>query len=410
MTAIPLELPMKASEAAALADLIYQHAEGRPLNDELRTRLAGRASTLGLSSVLPHARSLQRDPVHLSTYYVAVDSKKGDRVNPWMLRIALASAPASGLFPMAVLIGRMRPGGGREIVVNAIPFSAADGVAVRTFAEKVDPATLPRPQGAQSSIVAGSRIPSLTVPAAFEAFRTVLKNTGANLASPVQLSGYELLDAEGPDDANPLAAGFTRVPLQELYQAGLWGAIRAGWRDGYSAEAGPFAIPGGASTAPAVIALKKLLANAGGFTKFSIDTSAIQGVPHNTRVVELDGFPEDEADQRTREFGRGLEIAEEIFDTIRQAKAASGTGRTFDFELSLADCQYFTTPRQLHFVLEWMRSRGRPLQMVAPNVGFREGQPYLGPLEELRDRIIDLAAVARNFNVTLSFPGGSGMT
>ena len=39
MSSVPIELPLKPSEAAALADLIFQYAEGRPLNDDIRNRL-----------------------------------------------------------------------------------------------------------------------------------------------------------------------------------------------------------------------------------------------------------------------------------------------------------------------------------------------------------------------------------
>ena len=38
-----MDLPVKASEAAALAELIFAHAGSKPLNDDLRNRLAGRA-------------------------------------------------------------------------------------------------------------------------------------------------------------------------------------------------------------------------------------------------------------------------------------------------------------------------------------------------------------------------------
>ena len=42
MSLIPLVLPLKANEAAALADLVYQQLEGHPLTPDLRNRFAAR--------------------------------------------------------------------------------------------------------------------------------------------------------------------------------------------------------------------------------------------------------------------------------------------------------------------------------------------------------------------------------
>src|SRR5262249_12038016 len=145
----------------------------------IRNRLAGRIQALELSTFVAHAASLEQDPIHPSTYYIAIDAG----YQPLMLRMALASSPSSGLFPNAILIGRMRPGGGREIVVNAIPFASTDYENIRTFAEKVQRAFLPRPQGALPAIAAGNRHPEISLPAVFHGFRAILKTRGMNLAS-----------------------------------------------------------------------------------------------------------------------------------------------------------------------------------------------------------------------------------
>src|SRR5713226_4991660 len=152
MSSIPLVLPLRANEAAALADVVYQQMEGRqvdarPLTDDLRHRFAARIANLGIETFTPFPGSLQQDPIHPSTYYIAVDAIGEGKTRPLLLRIALSSSPASGLFPGAMLIGRMRPGGEREIVINAIPFDSTDHANIRTFAEQVDRAFLPRPQG-----------------------------------------------------------------------------------------------------------------------------------------------------------------------------------------------------------------------------------------------------------------------
>src|SRR4029077_16249697 len=128
-------------------------------------RLNGRLGSLELTSMTPFVGSLQKDPVHSSAYYIAVDAKSGTGSDSLLLRMALASSPASAHFPDSVLIGRMRPGGGREIVVNAIPFGVNDRESIRTFAARIDRSFHPRPQGAQSAISVSIRNPLKSVPA-----------------------------------------------------------------------------------------------------------------------------------------------------------------------------------------------------------------------------------------------------
>jgi hypothetical protein len=258
-----MDLPVKASEAAALAELIFAHAGAKPLNDDLRNRLAGRAAQLQLATFQPHYGSLARDPLHPSTYYLAVDGRASQ---PLLLHIALASAPTSGIFHNALLIGRMRASGA-EIVVNSIPFASTDRETVGRYAAQVDPAFLPRPQGARPAIaVAGNH------PAAFEAFRAILKKTGLNLASTSD------------------------------YHASLWTAIRAGWRDGYTVEADPLA-------AGSLESARDAIAQAAGCTKFSTDTSHlfIEEAAWSDSAVEekfVDLFPPEERRWIEAEFAR----------------------------------------------------------------------------------------------------------
>jgi hypothetical protein len=206
MSIIPLVLPLKANEAAALADLVYQQLEGQPLTADVRNRFAARLPQLALETFTPFPGSLARDPIHPSTYYIAIDTCATNSA-PMLLRIALASSPASGLFPAAMLIGRMRPGGGREIVINAVPFHFSDHETIRTFAEQVDHAFLPRSQGPQSAIVVETPPPESDFSSVFRAFRAILKSTGLNLAA-----------------------------IAGDYDMALWSAIRAGWREGWNAQ------------------------------------------------------------------------------------------------------------------------------------------------------------------------------
>ncbi len=324
---MPGELPMRPNEAAALADLIFQHLDGRPLTDEARSRLAARVAGLEMASLRPRIVSLVRDPVHRSSYYMPVDGLSGPAPVPLLLHMALASAPASALFPKALLVGRMRPAGGREIVVNAVPFGIGDTVNIRVFAEKLDRAFLPRPQGAQPAIAVATRRPETDLPAAFDAFRQIWKTTSVNWAS------------------------FTAP-----YEAVLWAAIRAGWREGYNAGGDPLVLGG----ATGLIEAKESIRQSTGFTRFTIDASHVSEV----------------------------QPVEELYDCIRTAKAASGLGRGFDFEFSLEKTEKPTTADDLNSYLQRLKTRGRAAQLVSPNVN--------------PDTVTELAAVTRQFNATLS--------
>src|SRR5260370_20070380 len=331
-----MDLPVKASEAAALAELTLPHGGSKPLNDDLRNRLAGRAAQLHLSTFQPHYGSLARDPLHPSTYYLAVDGRASQ---PLLLHISLASAPTSGIFHNALRIGRMRASGA-EIVVNSIPFASTDRENVSRYAAQVDPTFLPRPQGARPAIAVGSGSPQ-----AFEDFRTILKKTGVNLASTAD------------------------------YHSSLWAAIRAGWREGYTVEADPI-------VAGSIESAKDAIAQAAGCTKFSTDAShlfidpqtwtdsAVEEKfielfpPEERRWVESEFAKQFSAAQFQRlavKFGRSLQWNENLYDAIKQRT------RAFDFEPSLAETATPTTPQELIFYLHWLKARGRPAQLVAPN-------------------------------------------
>ena len=416
---------MKASEAAALADLIFQHAEGRTVNDDLRTRLTGRSPSLGLKALVPFFGSLARDPEHPSAYYIAVDAADGDRLLPYLLHLTVASAPSNPAFPNAVLVGRMRPGGGREVVVNAIPFGSSDGDAIRRYVEVVDNAFLPRPQASQSAIAVGNRHPEITLPAVFDAFRSILRNTGLNLASTVQLSATREMTTDAViaarDGETPTAAGHTRVSIRHLYHAGLWAAIRAGWREGYNAEADHFIVTGNSpeEIARSVEATKEAIRHAAGYTKFTTDTSRLFDLRADSRhpqpytANEIDSLFESVLDETTRKwalsefstsfsignekyefppeeirrlsvkFGPSILLNEELYDYIREQKSGQGSWKHFDFEPSLDEADTLTTPNELIFYMHWLKARGRAAQLVPPNLGFKKRQAYPSSFEAL---------------------------
>lgn len=478
MTQIPLELPVKASEAAALADLVFQVTDGKELTGDVRARLQAQAGPLGLATIQPFWGSLAQDPIHAKSFYLAVDADRGSGPRGFLLRMALASAPSSAQFPGSILIGRMRPGGTREVVVNAIPFGSYDGDAIRRFASEVDRDFLPRPQGALPAIAVGNRHPEISLPAAFEAFRRILHDTGVNMASTVQLSATrEMTTAEAiaaRDGETPTAAGHTRVSIPHLYETGLWAAIRSGWRDGYNAEADHFIITGDTPEGirRSVEFTKESIHLAAGYTKFTTDTSRLfelRADPRHPQAwtdAEVEArflalFSEDERGWILEEFGRtfktpaaeyrfdgntirrlavkfgeSLKLNEELYDFIRREKAQSGLGRAFDFEPSIDEAETLTTPEELLFYMQWLKARGRPAQLVPPNLGFKKRQAYpetaeylreyvwhkmwpelvprvegeFGgkPLDEFAARVHALANVARYFNATLSIHSGSG--
>jgi len=383
VTPVPLDLPLRPSEAAELAILVFEQAERKPLNDEVRNRLAARAVVLRLETVTPYFGSLVRDPVHPSSYYLAIDAGRGE---PLLLHLASATAPTSSIFYKPLLIGRMRRPNGPEIVVNAVPFGPSDCENLEKFVSGVGAAFLPRPQGLRPAIAVSSDLP-----AAFEAFRAILKRSGRNLAATAA-------------DRAAAASG------REFYYAGLWAAIRAGWREGYSA--GVRLVAAGDNVEGARETIRK----AAGFTRFSTDTSSLFRETGDGATVEdhawtLDEFvrPFEIGDavyeftppdvlRLAWKFGPALKANEQLHEWIRQARSAAKTGRSFDFEPSLKGAATPTTPQELVFWLHWLKARGHGAQLAAPNLG---GEGVTRHLKEF-------AAIARHYQCTLSICSGAG--
>lgn len=205
MTPVPLELPLNPAEAAELANLVFEQAERKPLNDEVRNRIAGRAAMLKLQSMTPYPGSLERDPVHHSVYYMAVDAGS----EPLLLHMALGTAPTSSIYQKPLLICRGRRNHGPEIVINSIPFGPDDHASVETFAARINSVFYPQPQGGRSTITV-----ERDYAAAFTAFRRLQKRTGKNLAA---FSGN--------------------------YHGALCAAVRAGWRTPYTVASDVVAAP-----------------------------------------------------------------------------------------------------------------------------------------------------------------------
>ncbi|MGD0920671.1 MAG: tagaturonate epimerase family protein [Terriglobia bacterium] len=473
-----------ADEVAAIAERILRHVDGKPLDGHMRGRIARDLSALRLSSLQPYVGSLEEDPACPSNYYLAADARAGDIRTPVLLHLAPGSERINRLFPKRIAAERVEVGG-REIVAEVVPFASRDHENIRIFAERINPAFLPRPQGALPAIAAGNRHPEISLPAVFEAYRVILEKMHVNMASTVQLSATREMTTDealaARDGENPTAAGHTRVSIRHLYHAGLWAAIRAGWREGYNAEADHFIVAGNTPDEihRSVEAVKAAIRQAAGYTKFTTDTSRLFELEADLRhpkawggaVVEerfrqlfspdeqgwilaefsqpfaMEGgryvLAREEIVRLAVKFGESLKLNEELFDTIRAAKAQLKFASGFDFEPSLDEAETLTTAQELLFYMHWLKARGRPAQLVPPNLGFKKRQAYpetmesvtggaIGlkdychhkmwhellpraqkefsgkPLDELGARVLELAAVARYFDGTLSIHSGSG--
>jgi hypothetical protein len=475
----------RQDETPALAELVLSIAESEKLTDEARGKLHTELAKRGFSSLRAYAGSLEEDPSERGCYYLAVDAVDANAGRPLLLQFSAGPSATSGRFGDSLWEGKVHLSGGREVGVKGCSFGSRDYDLIGKFAREVAPAFLPRPQRALPAIATGNRHPEISLPAAFAAFGTIREKFGANWASTVQLSATremttdDALAARSGED--PVAVGHTRVSIRHLYHAGLWAAIRAGWRAGYTAEADHFIVSGSteAEIARSVEMVKEAIRQAAGYTKFTTDTSRLFELesdprhPHawSASVVEdrfSQIFPAEEArwvlEEFSREFhidstryefsreeivrlavkfGRSIKLNEELLDSIRAAKAGLGTGTDFDFEPSLDEAETLTTAKELLFYMHWLKARGRPAQLVPPNLGFKKRQAYpvkmettaehgkgleeyshhkmwpeLGPrvvrdfqsqpLNELGARVAELAAVARHFDGTLSIHSGSG--
>ena len=289
----PIEVPVRASEASELADLIFEFAETRRLTDDLRNRMHGRIGNLKLETIVAHTGSLCADPVHPSAFYVAVDGIREGVSKPWLLRVADANTPSSALFPKAILIGRMRLQNRREIVASVVPFGPDDATHIRTFAAEVDRAFLPRPQGTSPSMAAYANDQP------FAEFRHIHKSGGLNWAA-----------TWGSRDA------------------GIWAAIRAGWREGYSAESEPLLLDSPEACEAAILMEP-------GYTKFVMDTGGLAADP--PACAEAIGG---------------------LCDFIQKARSPQPSWRRFDLELILP-------AGAIEAVLAELKEQGRMVQSVA---------------------------------------------
>jgi hypothetical protein len=472
-------------ELSALAEQVMAIAGAGNLSDEARGRFHTELAKRTFPGLRAYAGSLVEDPAHVGCFYLAVDALGADPVQPLLLMFH--GGPGNGLerFAHPLFAVQVPLPGRREVSLRGYAFASGDHGAIGTLAREVAPIFLPRPQRALPAIATGNRHPEISLPAAFAAFGTIRDKFGSNWASTVQLSATREMTTDDAIAArsgeDPVAVGHTRVSICHLYHAGLWAAIRAGWRAGYTAEADHFIVSGSAEAEirRSVEMVKEAIRHAAGYTKFTTDTSRLFELESDLRHPQAwslsaveDRFqrifsPEEarwlltEFSQEFRidstsyvfsreeilrlavKFGRSLKLNEDLYDAICAAKAGQGTGTAFDFEPSLDEAETLTTAKELLFYMHWLKARGRPAQLVPPNLGFKKRQAYpvkmqtsvehgkgleeyahgkmwlelcprvardfgAQPLDELAARVAELAAVARFFDGTLSIHSGSG--
>jgi len=114
-------------------------------------------------------------------------------------------------------------------------------------------------------------------------------------------------------------------------------------------------------------------------------------------------FAEEDIMRLALKFQRSLIKNKQLYDYM-----AGRIGKPFHFEVSLDEAyKSLTTPKETFFYLMESRRMGMPVDLIAPNVGFRKREDYKGSLEQLEERIRILSAIASHFNAILDFHSGS---
>ncbi|MHA1310199.1 MAG: tagaturonate epimerase family protein [Candidatus Helarchaeota archaeon] len=104
-------------------------------------------------------------------------------------------------------------------------------------------------------------------------------------------------------------------------------------------------------------------------------------------------------------FRKSLQVNKIIFDYIKKHMK-----RPFGFEISLDETIELTQENELHFYLEEWKKLGGEVGFIAPNIGFKKRQDYMGNISDLRRRVEWLSTIAKKYNTILSIHSGSGTT
>jgi len=114
-------------------------------------------------------------------------------------------------------------------------------------------------------------------------------------------------------------------------------------------------------------------------------------------------FTEEDMMRLALKFRRSLIKNKQLYDCM-----AGRIGKPFSFEVSLDEAyRSLTTPKEAFFYLMESKRMKMPIDLIAPNVGFKKREDYEGSLEELEERVRILSVIASHFNVILDFHSGS---
>ena len=204
---------------------------------------------------------------------------------------------------------------------------------------------------------------------------------------------------------------------QQVIDDATWGALEAGWLDGYGADADHLKTTADATTCAAA-----------GFTFFTIDPgehvdngadaasdadlrAAWDALPwgrledaaadllarHAGTTVDVEGvriaFDERTVVKAAVKYGRAIAHVAMMYRHIRSIMA----GRPFDFEVSVDETETPTTHAEHVFVVTELRRLGVVWQSLAPRfVGrFEKGVDYIGDAAAIRTDLAVHAAIAR---------------
>jgi len=114
-------------------------------------------------------------------------------------------------------------------------------------------------------------------------------------------------------------------------------------------------------------------------------------------------FTEEDVMRLALKFQRSLIKNKELFGYMEERLR-----KPFCFEVSLDEAyRSLTTPKELFFYLTECKRMGMPLDLIAPNVGFRKREDYEDGLKKLGERVKILSAIASRFSAILDFHSGS---
>lgn len=433
VNAIPLVVPIRLQEAAAVAELIWQivrpSAEvGRPrggkgsgITEAHRSQLAARLAALSLPTLRVLPWSLVADPVAHSAFYLAVDvtpaeplaaegnsavadsplspapfqPQPANKPQPasFLLHLALSSSTATGLFPGSILVGRLPLArglesalgrdypSGLELVVNAIPFADDGAARLATLAEQVDRTLLPRSSGSGTGLLLAATGDFET---AFAGFRALQKRYGFSCAA-VDLGDALGLDAQATP-ADPAAASAPGNPHNHSQHrlAILRAATRHGLRDGYLV-CGPLGGEGVTRTNLYAGDLEQVLAGAR-LVQAQAAATGQRLADFNLRLPPL---------SRTRLTEPAL-----LKPLLQALKEAGLPPLAVEVQLGQrADCPYPQTRAELE---HHASTFGGLSQALADKVAWSNRQH---PLEELEQRVRELAELARAHGAVLLVQG-----